>query len=105
VAGYRTLTYVAVAQGGAGTTALIAADTSQKHKVLGCALIMDAAGTLKFTDGTDDLTGAMSIAANGGFVLPASNEYYLTTNASNRALNIVTVTGKASGFVIVATEP
>lgn len=97
--------FVSVAQGGAGTTALKAADASNKHKVLGCVLILGGAGTLKFTDGVSDLTGAMDIAANGGFVLPAGVFPYVQTGAVNRALNIVTTGGAAKGVVITLTEP
>lgn len=67
----KTVTYVAVSQGAAGTTELAAASVGNKHKVLGAVLTMDIAGTLKFTDGVADLTGAMTVAATGGFVIPA----------------------------------
>ena len=100
----KTVTYVAVAQGAAGTTELAAADITKTHKLLGAVLVMSAAGTLKFTDGTDDLSGAMDIAANGGFTAPASNFAYLETGAVNRALNLVTTVGAAKGMVIILTE-
>ena len=98
-------TDVSVAQGAAGTTVLAAASGSNKHKVIGCVLIMDAAGTLKFNDGTVDLSGAMSLAANGGFVLPTSILPFTETAAVNRPLNLITATGKASGVVAILTEP
>lgn len=101
----KTLSYVVVAQGAAGTTQLAAASAANKHKVMGCFVVMDAAGTLKFTDGTVDLSGAMSVAANGGFVLPSGNVPYLETAAVNRPINIVTTAGKAAGTVILLTEP
>lgn len=101
----KTITYVSVAQGAAGTTVLAAASASNKHKVIGCILIMDAAGTLKFTDGVADLTGAMSMAANSGFVLNTSEFPFTETGAINRALNLVTTTGKAAGVVAILTEP
>lgn len=101
----KTITYVSVAQGGAGTTALAAADVNNKHKILGAILTMSAAGTLKFTDGVADLTGAMDVAATGGFVLPTSTIPYQQTGAVNRALNLVTATGAAKGVVIIVTEP
>lgn len=98
------VTYVSVAQGAAGTTVLAAASVDKKHKLLGAVLVMDAAGTLKFTDGVDDLSGPMAIAANGGFTAPISHFPYTETGAVNQALNLVTTTGAASGFVVILTE-
>lgn len=100
----KTLTYVSVAQGAAGATQLAAASGAAKHKVLGCCLVMDAAGTLKFNDSSGDLTGAMAIAANGGFVLPTSMLPYCETGAVNRSISITTATGKAAGVVVLLTE-
>lgn len=100
----KTVTYIPVAQSGAGTTVLAAADATKKHKIIGAMLVMSATGTLKFTDGTGDLTGAADIATNAGFVLPTSVIPYLETGAINRALNLVTTTGAAKGFVAIVTE-
>lgn len=100
----KTLTYVSVAQGAAGTTELATASVGNKHKIVGAVLTMSAAGTLKFTDGVGDLTGAMDIAASGGFVLPTSILPYQQTAATNRALNLVTTLGAARGVVIIVTE-
>ena len=101
----KALTYVSVDQGAAGTTVLAAASALNKHKILGCFLVMDAAGTLKFNDGTVDRSGAMSIAANGGFVLPTSIIPFAETAAINRPLNLITTAGKAAGTVVILTEP
>ena len=100
----KEVTYVAVAQGAAGTTVLAAAEIGKKHKLLGAVLVMSAAGTLKFTDSSGDLSGAMDIAANGGFTAPVSNFAYLETGAVERALNLVTTTGAARGMVVILTE-
>lgn len=99
----KTLTYVPVAQGAAGTTVLAAANGSAKHKIISCVLTLSAAGTLKFLDGVGDLTGAMDIAASGGFVLPASLLPYQQT-ATNSALSITTTGGAAKGVVTILTE-
>lgn len=101
----KALTYVSVDQGAAGTTVLAAASALNKHKILGCFLVMDAAGTLKFNDGTVDRSGAMSIAANSGFVLPTSIIPFAETAAINRPLNLITTAGKAAGTVVILTEP
>lgn len=100
----KTITFVSVAQGGAGTTALAGASVGNKHKLVGACLVGDAAGTISFTDGVATLCGAMSIAANAGFVLPTSLLPYTETAATNRALNLVTVTAKVSGMVAILTE-
>lgn len=99
----KTLTRVPVAQGAAGTTVLAAASPGNRHKIVGCVLTMSAAGTLKFLDGSGDLTGAMDIVASGGFVLPTSLMAYQET-AVNSALSITTTTGLAKGVVSILTE-
>ncbi len=101
----KTLTYVSVAQGGAGTTQLAAADATRKHKVIGGLLTMSLAGTLKFLDSSGDLTGAMDIAASGGFVMPAGLCPYFETGAINRSLSITTTAGAAKGVIAILTEP
>ena len=101
----KTLTYVSVNQGVAGTTTLAAASVGNKHKVLGVILTMSLLGTLKFNDGVADLTGPMDIAATGGLVSPTSLVPYVETGAANRALDLVTTLGAARGVVIILTEP
>lgn len=102
--GGKTLTYVPVAQGAAGTTQLAAADGTKKHKVLGCVLALSADGTLKFIDSSGDLTGAMDIAGKGGFVVPTSLVPITETGAVNRTISIVTTGGAAKGVVVLLTE-
>lgn len=100
----KTVTYVSVAQSVAGTTELAAATIGKKHKLLGALLVMSATGTLKFTDGVSDLTGAMDIAANGGFTAPTNLFPYLETGLTYRALSLVTTVGAAKGLVVILTE-
>lgn len=101
----KTLTYVPVNQSVAGTTTLAAASVGNKHKVIGAILIMSLLGTLKFTDGVGDLTGAMDIAANDCLNMSNSIIPWMETAATNRALNLVTTVGAARGVVIILTEP
>ena len=98
------LTYIPIAQGAAGTTQLLNADIERKHKIMGCVLTLSAAGTLKFTDGSGDLTGEMDIAASGGFVLPTSILPFTETTTINSTLSIVTTGGAAKGVVAILTE-
>lgn len=99
----KTITYVSVAQGASGSTTLAAASPGNKHKIIGAMLFMSAAGTLKFVDGAADLTGAMDIAANGGFVLPVNIIPY-QVGSTNTALSITTTVGLAKGVVQILTE-
>lgn len=101
----KTITYVSVAQGGAGTTVLAAASVGNKHKVVSAALTLTLAGSVKFNDGTVDLSGAMPVVLSGGFVLPGGNFPYTETAATNRPLNLITTTGAALGMVAILTEP
>ena len=100
----KTLTYVPVAQGAAGTTVLAAASPGNRHKIVGGMLTINLAGTFKFLDGSGDLTGAMDFAANGGFVIPASSFPFQQT-AVNSALSLTTTVGAARGVIIILTEP
>ena len=101
----KTLTFVDVSQSGAETTELAAASAGNKHKILGAALTMSVTGTLKFTDGIDDLTGPFDISSTGGFVLSTNAFPYFETGAENRVVNLVTTLGAAHGVVILLTEP
>jgi hypothetical protein len=97
------VTFISVAQGGAGTTALISGQSGKRHKVVSAVITLDTDGTLKFTDASADLTGAMDLAAKGGFVIPATSYPYFMA-AEGSALNIVTTGGGAKGVVGVVTE-
>lgn len=96
-------TFVSVDQSGAGTTSVIAAQTGKAHKVRGGFLVLSAVGTLKFSDGTTDLSGAMSLDQKSGFVLPAAPSDYFKT-AVGEPLQIITTGGAAKGCLVVVTE-
>lgn len=98
----KNLTFVSVAQGAAGTTVIAAGVAGKKIKVVSAVLVLDVAGSLKFTDDSADLTGAMPLSATGGFVLPPGQNNYFET-ATGAGLNIVSVTGKASGVIGIIT--
>lgn len=100
----KTITYVPVSQGTAGTTQLAAAVAGNKHKIVGAALSLDVNGTFLFTDGTV-ATGAMPLLASTPLVLPATILPYIETAAVNRAISITTTGGKAFGWVAILTEP
>lgn len=99
----KTITYAQVSQAGAGTTQLAAASVSSKHKIVGAMLMLDAAGTIQFSDGTIT-SGAMPILASTPFILPTNLLPFWETGAVNRAISIVTTGGKAFGTVAILTE-
>jgi hypothetical protein len=100
---HSKISYVSVAQGAAGATTLAAAVTDKRHKVIAVVLIIDTAGTIKFSDGSGDLTGPMSLDQNAGFVLPASAYPYLQ-GGINSALSLTTTGGKVNGVVTILSE-
>lgn len=106
-AGLRAaVTFVSVAQGGAGTTLLAAAVAGKKHKVMGGMLTMNGIGTVQFTDSVGNLTGPMKVADSGGFVWDANgNVPYTQTGAVNRDLNLVTGSFAANGVIVILSEP
>ena len=102
----KTLLFGSFAQGAAGTTTLVAADASNKIKLVSYVFVLDAAGTLKFSDSVGDLSGAFPVAANGGVAsLAQPSSHLLETAAINRPLQIVTTGGKAFGHFSYFKEP
>jgi len=103
----KTVNRAVVSAAAAGTLVLAAISGSNKHKVVGAVLTMDVAGTLKFTSGAGptNLTGAMSIGATGGFVLPTNLMCPYVETAAAEALSLVTTTGTTNGVVLYITEP
>ena len=74
-----------------GTTVLVAAPpTGQRVHVYNYAVVSTTAGTVKFTDGTTDLTGAMAFSATGGIACPGGpSEVWFRTDLAE-GLSIVT---------------
>jgi hypothetical protein len=84
----------------AGTTALVSGVAGKRVKVMSYAVVCTAAGTIKFSDGTD-LTGAMPFALNGGISCPPGDDPYFST-AAGSGLSIITsgaVEGHLSYFI------
>jgi hypothetical protein len=100
----RTTLHVPVSVG-AGTTELVAAQgAGQRVRVYNYAVVATVAGTVKFTDGTDDLTGAMSFAANGGIAAGGAPSEVWFESGLNRPLNIV-ASGATEGHLSYVVEP
>lgn len=90
---------------GVGTTELVAAISGKVIYVVSYVFVLAADGTVKFTDGVADLTGAMDISAKGGVVAagrPSSPWFW--AQATNRAVSIVTTGGAARGHLTYFAE-
>src|SRR5262245_22596324 len=99
----RTVTQVVVTQAGAGATDLVAAPGAGfRIHVVGIFIVLDAAGSIKFTEGTGptDLTGVITVATNGSLnMFSDSNWPVLSTNTTGVKLSMTTATGKAFGWI------
>lgn len=106
---------VPINQAAAGFT-LIAPTTMGMHyiKLLGCFITLDAAGTLRFVQGSNDGTNVAPMTGNmnlGGAAVPAlflpmvkpDNPHHFTSPA--QALGIFTATGKAQGWAVYCNAP
>lgn len=104
-----------ISQAAAGFS-LIAAPNQGLHyvKVIALFLTLDAAGTVKFVQGsidgtsTADLTGAMNLggAATPPMQLsPSGTENPWLYTSPDQALGLFTVTGKAQGWAMVVYSP
>ena len=99
----RTITQVAITQGAAGQLDLVAAAPGLKIYVVSFVVTMSAAGTITFNEGTGPtaLSGAMDVAASGGFVVTGNGNdgVILQTNTANSKLGLVSTTGIAKGWL------
>lgn len=101
----KTLQFASISTAASGATALVAAaGGTLKIKVVSYALVAAGAVAVKFQSGGTDITGAMSLAANGGVACPGQPSAHLFETAANTALNInlggaVQVSGHLAYFV------
>lgn len=70
-----------------GATQLVAAQTGLRIVVLQIAVIASAAQNVRFQSAGTDISCTFPLAANGGFVLPASQLGWFQTNVGE-ALNV-----------------
>jgi hypothetical protein len=99
----KNLQFAPISTAASGATQLVAAQGGAlKIKVVSYVLVASSAVTVKFQQGSTDVTGAMSLAANGGIVVASVAHMFET--AANAALNInlggaVQVSGHIAYFV------
>lgn len=84
-----TKRFAPVSAAGAGANQLVAAVPNNRIVVIGYVIVAAGAVSVKFQSGANDITGLMALAANGGLVVPAGDEYaaLFQTNV-NEALNL-----------------
>jgi hypothetical protein len=100
----NSVVQLSIAQAGPAALDLVAAPTGRQERifVVRMNIGMAVAGTIKFTEGTGptDITGALPLPTNGGFVLAGtSDEPVLWTPTVNSKLSLVSVTGAAQGWI------
>ena len=100
---------VAIAQGGAGTTDLVAApNAATRIYVVHLAISISAGGTIKFQSGTGptDITGAFALTTTGPLVMCGDADGSpLFASGKGEKLTLVSVTGAATGFLTYFTAP
>lgn len=85
----KVLQFASISTAASGATTLVAAQgAGLKIKVVSYAVVASGAVTVQFT-GTGNLTGAMSLAANGGLVVAGQPSAHLFETAANALLAIV----------------
>src|SRR5688572_23457244 len=103
----RTIVQLPVT-GAAGAQDLVAAVAGQKIYVVSFVLCLDAAGTLKFTEGTGptDLTGAFEVLADSPFGVHGDGiNPVLSTNTVGAKLGLTTATGAPRGYIRYFVSP
>lgn len=79
----------------AGTTAIVAAVTGAKIRVISYTLVATGAATAVFKSATTAVTGTMSFAANGGASAYCAEGLFETV--ASAALNLVTTSNAVEG--------
>lgn len=90
---------IVIDQGAPGTTELVAAIPLRTIRVLSYSVVLSAAGTFAFSDGTDWKTGDYPITGNSGIAEAGTKDDPLFVCAAGRTLSITTTGGFAQGRV------
>lgn len=91
-----------VDQSGEGTTEVVAAPSpTSSIRVISYVILMDGAGSVAFSDGTDWMSGDMPLSDKGGISAAGTIRDPLLLLGRGRPLQITTVGGSAHGHVTV----
>lgn len=93
--------FASVALSDTGT--LVAAISDKKIRLLACILVAGGQVGLNFENGTTNISGIMTVAANGGFCLPLNEAGWCETDV-NAALGLTMSDPTAVGGMIVYQE-
>lgn len=91
---------VAVTTAASGATALVAAEEGRRIRVLAIVAISTLANSINLESGTTDITGIFPLAANGGLVLPYTEQGWCET-AEGEALNITMSVATSTGIQLI----
>lgn len=98
-----TIETVVIDQGGAGTTVLRTAPALENViRVINYTVVLSAAGTVAFSDGTDWLTGDIPLDTNAGISANGTLADPLFFGGKGRPLSITTTGGSAHGHALIA---
>lgn len=105
-AGHDVRTAVINATTTSGDNDIVAADTNgNRIRVIGYVLVAAAATTVTWKRGTTALSGAMSLAANGGVSAPLNDTTPWLQTAANEKLVLTLGAGAVAGHVTYVVEP
>lgn len=83
-----------------GATELVAAEAGRRIRVLGMVAITTLANSINLESATTDITGIFPLAANGGLVLPYTEQGWCET-AEGVALNITMSVATSTGIQLI----
>lgn len=96
---FATVQQAVISTNTTGDNALVAGVVSKTIRMYRVFFVVDAATTLTWKDGATAKSGAMSMAANGAFVLDYDGEPWYVTTAGNALVLSQTGTAQISGTV------
>jgi hypothetical protein len=102
----RPQLFASVSTAASGVTPIVAANASNRIKVVSYCLIAAGAVNVKWQSAANDLTGAMPFAANGGAAPTGSDDAPLLQTNVNEALNLnLSAAVQVSGHISYYLEP
>ena len=90
----------AVTTAALGATELVAAEAGRRIRVLAIVAITTLANSINLESATTDISGIFPLAANGGLVLPYTEQGWCET-AVGEALNITLSAATSTGIQLI----
>lgn len=96
--------YAAISCSASGNNELVTAAPGKIIKLIACLLVSDGTVAVKLRSASTDLSGAMSLIANSGFVIPEAAIGWCVT-AQGEALNLhLSAAIQVSGLLVYEEE-